>query len=246
MSHLPIGKKINLNGEGQNKSSLRNWGKFYRLGKREMVIDRKETIIYTGPSMNPTLKAPDVILLEPLGSQGVCAGDVIVWRLPGSERNIIHRVVGVDEKGIRTQGDNNGSPDPWTLPLGAVLGKVDAVLRGRRRKNVYGGLGGRIYAVMIRAFNRARRFGFSGLWPVYRCFFLTGPLGFFFNLKKYMRFITIERPAGQEMQLLIRGSVAGRRLPGEDHWCIRRRYLPFVDEVDLPQGDDHAAAAKHF
>lgn len=204
----------------------------FALGKNDEMTGMKEKILYVGPSMNPTLKASDLILLERV--EEVCAGDVVVFRPPGSHRSVVHRVIKVNKKGIMTQGDNNGESDPWLLPFGAVMGRVGTVLRGRRKKSVYGGFQGRVYGRAIRGLNQAAKFSkriaFACCWPPCRFLILARVR----RIKKYMRFISIERAAGAEIQLIIAGLVAARLMPGEERWRIRRRFRIIVDEADLP------------
>lgn len=198
----------------------------------------KEPLIYVGPSMNPTIKESDVILLEPLTGEKLKAGDVVVFSPVGTNESVVHRVISVDERGIKTRGDNNSNPDEWVFSLDSVAGRVEVILRGGRKKSVHCGSRGRLYGVLIRAWNRVRRcgmrYGCARLWPLYNHLIRAGIGRSKFDLKKYMRFITIQRVDGMEIQLLLGGSVAGRLVPGESSWRIRRRFQPFVDENDLP------------
>ena len=70
-------------------------------------------IVYKGPSMNPTLKAPDILHVIPYNGGKIKCGDVIVFEHPeGDGKNrITHRVISVDSNGIRTHGDNNCNID---------------------------------------------------------------------------------------------------------------------------------------
>ena len=70
---------------------------------------------YSGHSMNPTFKAGDGLMVLPYGRRNARPGDVIVFCSPESGRNVVHRVVRVDSKGIMTRGDNSILEDPWVL-----------------------------------------------------------------------------------------------------------------------------------
>jgi hypothetical protein len=52
-----------------------------------------------------------------------------------------------------------------------------------------------------------------------------------------MRIISLNRPEGAELQLLVGQRVIGRRPAGRRYWLIRRPFMSFVDEKSLPSGD---------
>lgn len=90
-------------------------------------------VVVAGNSMEPTYQLGDAVVAW---RQPVQVGDVILYRIPkgspGAGKTVIHRVVGGDEGGWVTQGDNTAHPDSWfptgddvlgvaktTIPLGA-------------------------------------------------------------------------------------------------------------------------------
>ena len=86
-----------------------------------------------GNSMEPTLQAGNLILIEKVSPSEIEVGDVIVFNVPTLIRDyysyppvIAHRVLKVNtERGInfRTQGDNTGE-DPFATRASDVRGKV--------------------------------------------------------------------------------------------------------------------------
>ena len=74
-------------------------------------------------SMVPLIKAGDVILAKPL-DRAVEVGDVVVFADPvHADRDIVHRVVAIDEQGmVTTRGDANNGPDPWLVDSGTISG----------------------------------------------------------------------------------------------------------------------------
>ena len=66
---------------------------------------------YVGPSMNPTLREPEIMEIVPCGSRPLRVGDVVFFLPPGSDRPVVHRVVRVTPAGISTRGDNNSRED---------------------------------------------------------------------------------------------------------------------------------------
>ena len=108
-----------------------------------------ETVSDSG-SMEPTLHAGDLVLLDPADISTVQVGDIIVFRAagtsqaPGSLTRVVHRVIakelcasasgapslsGTAECTIlRTQGDANPKPDPVAVRVGDFEGVLVARL----------------------------------------------------------------------------------------------------------------------
>ena len=97
------------------------------------------TVVYTGPSMNPTLQQPDLLTVVPYGGEPVRAGDVLYFRRAAGEQMVVHRAMRVTAAGILTQGDNNPGPDDWLLAPEQVLGRVVAARDGRGVRPIAGG-----------------------------------------------------------------------------------------------------------
>ena len=78
-------------------------------------------------SMSPNLKVGDLVIVKPVESQTIQAGNIIVFSSSWDERLICHRVVAVTEqipKCFQTKGDANEAPDPFTVPSQDVIGRV--------------------------------------------------------------------------------------------------------------------------
>ena len=105
-------------------------------------------ILYTGPSMNPVLYEQDLLDVIPYGNRNASIGDVICFQSP--DKLVVHRVIGIGSEGVRTQGDNNPTPDPVFLHTGDILGMVVAASRGRVNRNIQGGAHGRMIRVYVR------------------------------------------------------------------------------------------------
>jgi signal peptidase I len=60
-----------------------------------MELSNLKSIIYTGPSMNPTLRAGDGLQIEPYEGKKIRAGDVIVFVSPENGHKVTHRVISV-------------------------------------------------------------------------------------------------------------------------------------------------------
>ncbi len=103
------------------------------------VLFGKSLITIESPSMEPTFKVGDMILLDALDEdarQTVKVGDIITYHAPIDINNDgqigdinTHRIVSIDEKGgITTQGDNkvtNPTADNYTLSYTDIIGISD-------------------------------------------------------------------------------------------------------------------------
>jgi len=87
-----------------------------------------------GTSMEPMLKAGDLILIESIAPSEVKEGDIIVFNVPGPVREhynyppvVAHRVIKVNtDNGItfRTKGDNVAGEEPFTVRAQDLRGQV--------------------------------------------------------------------------------------------------------------------------
>ena len=83
---------------------------------------RYRTVTVLTASMRPAMPEGSMVLTTPLHPEDLRVGDVITYRIPVEDRRIVtHRVVEIVTPGatpiVRTQGDANNAPDPWTARL---------------------------------------------------------------------------------------------------------------------------------
>lgn len=84
-------------------------------------------VVHTG-SMSPALRPGDAVLTAPAPST-VHPGEIVTFTVrSGPDSVVTHRVVSVAGGLVRTQGDANTSPDPWTLHESQVVGAASAIL----------------------------------------------------------------------------------------------------------------------
>jgi len=193
-----------------------------------------KTLYYTGPSMNPTLKAGASLYLTPYNGQKIKRGDVIVFHHPTDEKLITHRVLSVHSSGIRARGDNNSLIDPWILSPEQIVGKVIHAQRGRIKRRMFGGFLGHLYAKLIRTFRRVKAWLILLLRPFYSWLLHKGFLRRWFSFHKRIKVISFDRPAGKELHLLFRRTVIGRLQPKQNRWQINRPFRLLIDEACLP------------
>ena len=86
-------------------------------------------------SMSPSIRPGDVIVDTPLALRDVRVGQVLTYHIPVDDHRVVsHRVIEVQRPGpgivnVRTQGDANSAPDPWTATLsGDTVWRVRAVV----------------------------------------------------------------------------------------------------------------------
>lgn len=194
-------------------------------------------IVYKGPSMNPTLKAPDILHIVPYSGRKIKCGDVIVFEHPEGDgkTKITHRVISVDLNGIRTHGDNNCNIDYFLLKPNDVIGKVISVRRGSRNVHIYGGKIGELIFFKNRALRKLDGRVSALLRPAYR--WLSRTEIFRLWLPSFMkhRVIAVKRPFGTEFQLLMGKRLIGRCPSYNGKWQIRRPFRLFIDETSLLQ-----------
>lgn len=196
------------------------------------------SLFYKGPSMNPVLTSPDVLYVRPYNGRRVKVGDVVVFTSPEIGCKVVHRVVSVDGDEIRTKGDNNTLVDSWVLKRQDIIGRVEWIERKKRTIRIYGGMPGRAQAGVlktVRLFDAGLR---AVLKPVYNRLSQNQALKKWFVSKSRTRTISIVRPEGIELQLLLGKRVIGRRPAGKRQWLIQRPCLLFVDDESLRMESD--------
>ena len=184
--------------------------------------------------MNFTLRAGDELQVKPYEGKKIRVGDVVVFNSPENGRRITHRVISVNSKGIRTRGDNNKNIDLWILSPENIIGRVIYAQRGNIRKKVLGGFAGELFSATVRSIKVLDSRITLLLRPGYRWMVRTGFLRRFLNIEIKPKVITLNRPGGAELQLLMGQRVVGRLLPGQGGWQIRRPFRLLVDERTLP------------
>ena len=191
------------------------------------------TIVYTGPSMNPTLQNLDKLSYARYGDSEVKRGDVVVFDDPDRKVKVIHRVIARTSQGLMTMGDNNSQVDSRILSQSQILGRVICGKRKDKKIDVFGGLLGTIQAAKVRSFRRLRQALCLILKRPYHS--LSGRM----RLPVKTRMLTFQRPEGKEMQIIMGGVMVGRLRPGEQ-WQIRPPFRLLLDESSLPKDAESA------
>ncbi|MGY1740632.1 MULTISPECIES: signal peptidase I [unclassified Blastococcus] len=107
---------------------------FLGLAVGPHVLDYRTMTMLTG-SMAPSIDPGDVVVSTPLDVDDIELGMVITYHIPVDDHRVVtHRVIDVQHTAdgtvaVRTQGDANQAPDPWTAVLtGDTAYQVQAVV----------------------------------------------------------------------------------------------------------------------
>jgi len=193
----------------------------------------KNLMNYMGLSMYPTFIPGDLLHLCEIPFEEIKRGDVIVFRPAGEEKNIVHRVISLKEKGLITRGDNNSQNDKWIISGEDVKGKVIFSERDGKKKRVIHGRGGLASADRVRFLRRTGKKIASLLSPFYHWLSRRGLIRALFSSRK-IRVIAFNKPQGRELQLFMGNYLIGRLPPGKKEWQIKRPFRLFVDTEKLP------------
>ena len=205
------------------------------VGPSKGMMEPNPTYItYTGPSMNPILRTGDLLEIVPYNGRQIRCGDAILFFCPEENRNVVHRVVALEARGIKTMGDNNVHSDPWIVTPGQVVGYVARAQRSRRWRRIPSGYAGLLAAYLVRTV----RYTSAQLSTLFRPLFplmIGSHLGALLR-RRFLatRIIAFKHPQGTELQLLAGRRVIGALPQGQSTWMIRRPFRLFVDETSLP------------
>ncbi|MBI4767440.1 MAG: S26 family signal peptidase [Deltaproteobacteria bacterium] len=193
-------------------------------------------VAYVGPSMNPTLKEPEILEIRPYGNRPLQAGDVVFFRSPGGHQAVVHRIVRFTPEGIITRGDNNRRDDAFVIRPQDIHGRVVAARQGRKKRAITGGRRGRLIGRLI-PWKRLLDRNLSCL------------LHSFYQALTPWRFLTTLLPVGLRPRIVVfqhQGIggpciLLGRRIIGRyddrrQQWQIRRPFRLIVDVHNLPTG----------
>lgn len=192
------------------------------------------TVQYSGSSMNPTLRHPDLLHVVPYRDSAIRCGDVLYFTPPTGGQKLVHRVVGVTAKGISTRGDNNTQKDPYLLQPSNVIGRVTEAWRHNKPRKISGGTMGKYIGYIAGFYNRIRNFLVSVLHGLYRRLPSCGLLPHMLPSSLRPRIFEFKRRNLPSIfKLLFNGQVIGHYDPWSRGWVIKRPWSLLVDESKL-------------
>ncbi len=191
------------------------------------------SIVFTGPSMKPTLGPLELLEVTRYRGRKVRNGDIVVFAPPGQTQKIAHRVVHAGPDGIRTRGDNSLVTDCWLLSPNDIIGFVSAVRTGGRRRRVLTGTTGRVLSRVLMAGVFARRTVRSAARRAYLGLGSSRFLGGVLLAAPGTRCVSFKRTSGTELQFLIGRHAIGMRSAGDHRWRIKPPFGLLLDESSL-------------
>jgi len=193
---------------------------------------------YAGPSMNPTLREPEMMEIMPYDRRPLRVGDVVFFLPLRTDQPVVHRIIRVTPAGISTFGDNNTHEDTFLLQSGNIKGRVVAAWRGQKRRKISGGLQGRLKSCWLH-WRQTLDHGLSPLLhPLYRALSQRGVIARFLPAAFRPRVVIFHTQGRDQFQLLLGKRIIGRYDEHRRQWRIRRPFQLFVDGRTLPMQQD--------
>lgn len=194
-------------------------------------------VVYTGPSMNSTLVAPELLDVVPYGNTTPITGDVVCFLRKETGQVVVHRIVRADPDRVVTQGDNNPVPDPDLLAPGDILGKVTGSMRGMRWRRTTGGLSGRALFTWLRLRSRFRAAALVVVSSIRPALGITRALARHLPGELKPRVVYFTTHNYGTLRLYFGRSLAGDYDPARGYWKIRLPYRMLVCATELPAMD---------
>jgi SynChlorMet cassette protein ScmC len=193
---------------------------------------------YVGPSMNPTLREPELMEIIPYDSRPLRVGDVAFFLPAEADQPVVHRIIRVTPAGISTLGDNNIQKDAFLLQPKSIKGQVVAAWRGQKRRKIAGGLHGRLTRRWLR-WRRALDRGVSPLLhPFYQTLSHRRFIAWLLPAPFRPRVVVFHAQGQDQFQLLLGQRIIGRYDERRHQWQIQRPFHLFVDGGALPGQKD--------
>ena len=197
---------------------------------------------YSGSSMDPTLRDPEILEIRPYGGRLPRAGDVVFFSPPETARPVVHRLIRVTRAGLRTRGDNNAQEDVFLLLPESVKGRVAAAWRGQKRRKIAGGFRGRLTNRWLRWRRVAHRGLSRFLHPFYQALSRRGWIVRALPVSFRPRVVVFQARGRDQVRLLLGRRIIGRFDDNQHQWHIRRPFQLFVDGRLFPGPPDRDRA----
>lgn len=193
---------------------------------------------YVGPSMNPTLREPELMEIMPYDRRCLRVGDVAFFLPPEADQPVVHRVVRMTSGGISTRGDNNTQEDAFLLQPESIKGRVVAVWRGQKRRKIAGGLLGRLTSRWLRWRRNFDRGVSPLLHPTYQALSHWGLIAWLLPAPFRPRVVVFRAQGRDRFQLLLGRRIIGQYNDQRQQWQIQRPFHLFVNGRALPRQRD--------
>ena len=185
---------------------------------------------YAGPSMNPTLREPEMMEVVPYDNRPLRVGDVAFFLPSGADQPVVHRIIRVTPAGISTLGDNNTQKDTFLLQPKDIKGQVVVAWRGQKRRKIAGGLQGRLTSYWFRWLRVLNRGVSPLLHPLYQALSHWGLIAWLLPAPFRPRVVVFQTQGQDHFRLLLGQHIIGRYDDQKRQWQIQRPFRLFVDE----------------
>jgi hypothetical protein len=185
---------------------------------------------YAGPSMNPTLREPEMMEIMPYDRRPLRVGDVVFFLPLRTDQLVVHRIIRVTPAGISTFGDNNTHEDTFLLQSGNIKGRVVAAWRGQKRRKIAGGLQGRLTSRWLHWRGVLDRSVSPLLHSLYYALFHRAVIARLLPAPFRPRVIVFHARGRDQFHLLLGPRIIGRYDDQKHQWHIQRPFRLFVDD----------------
>ena len=202
--------------------------------KLQTVKEKYKSVFSTcsGPSMYPTLRNGDGLVLEKFKSfDEIIVGDIITYPHPDPAKSfdVVHRIIKIEEEGVITRGDNNNKVDPYLVRFEDIKGKVNAVKRNNKVVNLKNGsLGYLVHRIML-----FRKLLAPILKPLrwFSAVIEESKVFNFLNSLIQIEKIEVKKKGIKEVLLIYNGKVVGKKnVEKGNRWDIKFPYKYFIDK----------------
>ena len=197
--------------------------------------------LYHGGSMSPALRESEVLEVLPYDRFPIRAGDVVLAAPAGQNTLVVHRVIRVATKGIRTQGDQCRSPDAWSLDQADIKGRVVAAWSGGRRRRIAGGRVATVQRRLARCRYVSWRWALLPLRPLYRGLACLGVVPRLLPAAFKPRIVVFHSTRGSRRRLFMGRHFVGWYDDNGNRWEIRRPFRLFINPAVLHGGQEQRA-----
>lgn len=187
----------------------------------------------SGPSMHPTLKSGDGLILETFEKPSqLKVGDVIVYSRPDKLFDIVHRIIKIEKDGVITRGDNNNKIDPGIVPFSAIIGIVLSAKRKNMTFKIHRGNRG----LVIHKLMLLRKYTYPYLAFAPKTIINTvSRIGILKVFHKFIetKIVYVNRNGETEKLLYYKNKAIGRFQKDSNIWKINYLYKPFIDKKKI-------------
>jgi SynChlorMet cassette protein ScmC len=193
-------------------------------------------VVYTGTSMNPILREPELLEVAPYKEQAPAIGDIICFFDHEQDVQVIHRIIGVTPGGFRTQGDNTQVMDNFPVPQEDIAGKVIMAWQGNHHRRISGGYAGRLTRKVVRI-KKGVRAVFAGFaHRVYTVFANARLFPRIVPQALKIRVVLFTTPESEILRVFCANTLIGEYSDHKKAWMVRFPFLLLVDTSALPTG----------